>query len=169
MVPRADDIAMLVNPANPTTDSDVAEVKQSARAIGVNLHIRPASTPDEIDVMLNDLAARGIDGALVGDDPFLLSRREQIVASFTTQRIPAIYFAREFVLAGGLMSYGASLVSAYRQAGLYVGALLKGSGPSDLPVVQPTAIALTVNLRAARAIGLTVPVSVLVAADEVIE
>ena len=106
---------------------------------------------------------------LVADDPFLFSRREQIVDKLTAQSIPAVYFAREFVASGGLMSYGASLVGGYRQVGLYVGALLKGAKVGELPVLQPHTFTLTVNLRAARTIGLTVPVSVLVAADEVIE
>ena len=127
MVPKADDIAMLANPTNPTSEFDIAEVSRSASTIGVRLHVCLATSPAEIDQVLAGLSERSIDGTLIGDDPFLLSRREQIVGKLTAQSIPAIYFAREFVLSGGLMSYGASLVSGYRQVGLYVGALLKGA------------------------------------------
>ncbi len=168
MVPKADDIAMLANPTNPTSESDIAEVSRAASTIGVRLHVCLATSPAEIDQVLSGLSERGIDAALIGDDPFLLSRREQIVGKLTAQSIPAVYFAREFVLSGGLMSYGASLVSGYRQPGLYVGALLKGAKVSELPVIQPSTFTLAINLRAARA-GVAVPVSVLVAADEVIE
>jgi putative ABC transport system substrate-binding protein len=169
MVPKADDIAMLANPANPTSESDIAEVSRAASTIGARIRVCLATNPPEIDRVLSGLKERSIEGALIGDDPFLFSRREQIVGKLTAQAIPAVYFAREFVAAGGLISYGASLVGGYRQVGLYVGALLKGAKVSELPVIQPNTFTLAVNLRAARAIGLTIPVSVLVAADEVIE
>ena len=169
MVPKADDIAMLANPTNPTSESDIAEVSRSASTIGVRLQVCLAATVSEIDEVLSGLSQRSIEAALIGDDPLLFQRREQIVNKLTAQSIPAIYFAREFVASGGLMSYGASLVAGYRQVGLYVGGILKGARVGDLPVIQPNTFTLVVNLRAARAIGLTVPVSVLVAADEVIE
>jgi putative ABC transport system substrate-binding protein len=169
MVPKADDIAMLANPTNPTSESDIAEVSRSASAIGVRLHVCLAATVSEIDEVLSGLSQRSIEAALIGDDPLLFQRREQIVNKLTAQSIPAIYFERAFVASGGLMSYGASLVAGYRQVGLYVGAILKGAKIGELLVIQPNTFTLAVNLRAARAIGLTVPVSVLVAADEVIE
>src|SRR3954466_4862056 len=169
MVPKADEIAMLANPTNPTSESDIAEVSRSASTIGVRLHVCLAATVSEIDEVLSGLSQRSIEAALIGDDPFLFNRYGQIVDKLRAQSIPAVSFAREFVASGGLMSYGASLVAGYRQVGLYVGAILRGAKVSDLPVIQPNTFTLAVNLRAARAIGLTVPVSVLVAADEVIE
>src|SRR3954471_3912658 len=126
MVPKADDIAMLANPTNPTSEFDIAEVSRSASTIGVRLHVCLAATVSEIDEVLSGLSQRSIEAALIGDDPLLFQRREQIVNKLTAQSIPAIYFERGFVESGGLMSYGASLVVGYR---------------------------LAVNLRAARAIG----------------
>src|SRR3954468_3930078 len=169
MVPKADGIAILANPTNPTSESDIAEVSRSATTIGVRLHVCLAATVSQIDEVLSGLSQRGIEAVLIGDDPFLFNRYGQIVDKLRAQSIPAVSFAREFVASGGLMSYGASLVAGYRQVGLYVGAILKGAKIGELPVIQPNTFTLAVNLRAARAIGITVPVSVLVAADEVIE
>jgi putative tryptophan/tyrosine transport system substrate-binding protein len=169
MAPAARDVAMLTNPRNSTSVSDVAEVTKAAGVLGLTLHVVEIGRTREIDHAVTGLKERGIGAVLVGDDPFLLSRREQIIDHLNRQALPAVYFTRDFVAAGGLMSYGASSLGGYRQAGLYVGAILKGARPSELPVIQPTAFALTVNLRTARTIGLEFPVSLLVGADEVIE
>jgi putative tryptophan/tyrosine transport system substrate-binding protein len=169
LVPHARVMGMLVNPDYPNTKRKVPELLEAAQAKGVDLHIVEATTEDQIDAAF-DALARLRSGALVVDgDPFLGSRREQIIALATRYAMPAIYTAREYADSGGLLSYGPSLNTIFRQLGLYTGKILNGANPSDLPVQQPTKLELVVNLRTANALGLTVPQSLFARADEVIE
>jgi ABC-type uncharacterized transport system substrate-binding protein len=169
LVPRAGVIALLVNPNSQSAERVIQEVQQAARAKGVQLSVLKASTESEIDAAFASLVELGAGALLVGADPFLSGRREQLVALASRHAIPSIYAWREFAASGGLISYGASLTSAFRLLGTYAGKVLKGAKPADLPVQQPTTFELVINLRTAEALGLTVPQSMLMHADEVIE
>jgi len=141
----------------------------AARKLGVGLRILKASTERELDETFAALTANGVDGIVVSPDPFFDSQRDRIVAFAARNAVPAKYAWREPVLAGGLMSYGASLTDSYRRAGLYTGRILNGEKPADLPVMQPTKFELFINLRTAQALGLDIPPLLLARADEVIE
>jgi putative ABC transport system substrate-binding protein len=169
LAPTMPRIAMLVNPNNPTAEADIRDVEAAARAIGQQVDFLRAGTERDIDEAFRGMVRERTSALLVAHDPFLFSRREQLVALTAYLAIPAIYEFREFVLAGGLMSYGSKLTDNYRLAGAYAARILKGAKPADLPVQQPTKFLLTINLKTAKALGLTVPQSLLVAADEVIE
>jgi len=169
LVPQAKVIAMLVNPNNPNTERYIEDVQEAARVKGVQLHILKAATESEIDAAFASLFELHAGGLIKGADAFFASRREQLVAQASRYAIPAIYDLREFPAAGGLISYGASVAAAYRQAGIYAGRILKGAKPADLPVQQPTTFELVINLKTAKALGLTVPQALLARADEVIE
>ena len=145
------------------------EVQDAARIKGLQLPILKAGTESEIDTAFGSLSQLRNDAILVGSDPFFASQREQIVALAARHSVPAMYEWREFAMAGGLISYGTSLSGMYRLAGVYVGRILAGAKPADLPVQQPTTFELVVNLQTAKALGLTVPSSILARADEVIE
>ena len=169
MVPQARVIALLVNPHGPEAEPTVRDAQEAARAKGVQLPVLNASTESEIDAAFATLIQRQAGALLFGNDPFFFNRREQIVALAARDAVPAIYFFREFAAVGGLISYGPSLAAAYRQAGIYAGKILKGAKPADLPVEQPTRFELVINLKTAKALGLTVPQTLFARADEVIE
>ncbi len=169
LVPQAGMIALLVNPNNATAERVTRDTLEAARAKGVQLHILKAGTASEIDAVFSILVQLQAGALLVGTDSFFFSRREQIVALASRHPIPAIYESREFAVAGGLISYGPSQPAATRQAGMYVGKILRGAKPADLPVQQPTKFELVVNLNTAKSLGLTIPPSIIARADEVIE
>jgi putative tryptophan/tyrosine transport system substrate-binding protein len=169
MVPQATVIALLVNPNIAITEGVITEVQAAARAKGVELPILKASSETEIDAAFGTLVQLHAGALVIGPDAFFSRRREQLIALLLRDAVPAIYHLREFAAAGGLISYGASLTAVFRQAGVYTGRILKGQKPADLPVQQPTTFELVVNLNTAKALGLTVPPSILSRADEVIE
>jgi putative ABC transport system substrate-binding protein len=162
-------IAVLVNPNNPNAHIDMPDLQNAARTVGQSISFVTASTETEIDAVFATLSERHVSALLVNTDPFFLARRDQFVSLAARHAIPTSYFVREFVAAGGLMSYGARLTDAYRQVGIYTGQILKGKRPGDLPVLQPTKFELFINLRIAKALGLAIPDKLLALADEVIE
>ena len=168
-VPKATTIGFLVNPSGPEAESAVSEVRLAAQVFGQQLLVVKATSEYEIDAAFATLAQQRVGALLVGNDVFFYSRREQIVALAARHGMPAIYNVREFVQAGGLMSYGTSVDDAQRQAGVYVGRILQGSKPGDLPIQQAVKVELALNLKTAKALGLDVPPSLLATADEVIE
>jgi putative ABC transport system substrate-binding protein len=170
LVPDSAVIAILLNSSNPDIDTRLRDVQSAAQAIGQQIHVLMASTPGEIDAAFATLAERRFGALLVQNDPFLSDqRRQQIIALATRHGVPAGFEQRSIVEAGGLMSYGVSRIEASRQIGVYVGRILKGEKPADLPVVRPTKFELALNLIVAKALGLTVPPTLLATADEVIE
>jgi putative ABC transport system substrate-binding protein len=169
LVPQARVIALLVNPNNSNTERIIGDMQEAARAKGVQLPILKARTESEIDVAFATLVERQAGALVVGGDPFFGNWRDQLVALASHHGVPAIYQWREFALAGGLISYGTNLPSVSRQLGIYAGKILKGEKPADLPVQQPTKFELVINLKTAKALGLTVPQTLLARADEVIE
>ena len=160
-------IAVLLNPTNANFQAQLGGVQEAARAIGQNVNILSASTEREIDTALE--TGSRIGGLLVGSDPFLSSRADQVVSLAARRAIPAIYEGREFVMAGGLASYGTSLADAYRQVAIYTARVLKGAKPADLPVEQLTKFELVLNLKTAKALNLDVPPGLVASADEIIE
>jgi putative ABC transport system substrate-binding protein len=169
LVPRATTIAVLVNPNTPLTEAERKDVQTAAQAIGQQLIIFDISSDRDIETAFAAFVQRGAGALLVGTGGFLNSNRERIAAVANRHALPASYSQREGVVAGGLMSYGPSISDAYRQAGIYSGRILSGEKPADLPVIRSTKFELVLNLKTAKALGLTIPPSLLVAADEVIE
>jgi len=169
LVPRATTIAVLVNPNTPLTEAERKDVQTAAQAIGQQLIIFDISSDRDIETAFAAFVQRGAGALLVGTGGFLNSNRERIAAVANRHALPASYSQREGVVAGGLMSYGPSISDAYRQAGIYSGRILNGEKPADLPVIRSTKFELVLNLKTAKALGLTIPPSLLVAADEVIE
>ena len=170
LLPTASVMALLVNPSDRAlAQSQAREVLSAAHERGMELHILNASSERDFDAVFADLKRLRVGGLVISTDPFFTSRRDQIVALAARQAIPATYDWREFVVAGGLMSYGSDLVDGYRQAGVYTGKILKGDKPADLPVRQVVKLELIINLNTAKALGLTIPPILLARADEVIE
>jgi putative tryptophan/tyrosine transport system substrate-binding protein len=169
LVPGASAIGLLVNPKSAESAHVPGDAQEAARTLGRQLLVVNASAPDEIDTAIATLRQQRAGALLVANDAFLSSRRQQIVALAARDSIPTMYFNREFAADGGLMSYGNDIADPYRRAGVYVGRILKGEKPADLPVDQATKFELVINLKTAKALGLTVPPSLLAIADEVIE
>ncbi|MFI4999054.1 MAG: ABC transporter substrate-binding protein [Reyranellales bacterium] len=169
LLPGAKVFAQLVNPTSPTAEPTIRDAAEAERTRGLQVPIVKAATESEIDAAFASLASLKASALSVGADPFFDSRREQFVALAARYAVPTIYFERAFADAGGLISYGTNLAAVYRLVGTYAGKILKGEKPADLPVQQPTTFELTINLKAAKALGLTVPHVLLARADEVIE
>jgi putative ABC transport system substrate-binding protein len=169
LVPQARVVALLVSPNNPNAERIIRGAQEAARAKGVQLPILKAGTESEIDAAFASLVEVQAGALFVSGDAFLANRREQLVALASRHAVPAIYMWRDFPPAGGLISYGIDNIPVWRQAGVYVGRILKGAKPADLPVQQPTIFELVVNLGTAKALGLTIPPSILARATEVIE
>jgi putative ABC transport system substrate-binding protein len=170
LVPNAPNIAILVNPKNTLqAEIELRDVPAAARALGLQVIVLRASDESTIDAAFTTIAEQGIEALLVASDTFFFSRRNQIVALAARYAVPAMYQLREYVEAGGLMSYGTSLADAYRQLGMYTCKILNGAKPSDLPIQQSTKVELVINLKTAKALGLNIPLPLLGRADEVIE
>jgi putative tryptophan/tyrosine transport system substrate-binding protein len=169
LVPSATVIGFVVNPSNPTSESQISDVQAAARAQGIELLILNAGSERDIDAAFTSFVQKRANAIILGADGFFLSRRDQLVGLAARYGLPAMYYLREFTDIGGLISYGASITDAYRLTGGYVGRILKGEQPADLPVQQTVKFELAVNLKAAKALGLTVPDKLLALADEVIE
>ena len=164
LVPSASNIGLLTNPtSSPVTEDETRYAQEAARTLGLQLHVLTVSTESEIDAALGTLARRGRSALLVGSDVLYFVRREQLAA------LAALYDRREFAVAGGLMSYGGGILDVHRHVGIYVGRILKGENPADLPVMMPTSTTFVVNLKTAKALGLEMPPTLLASADEVIE
>jgi putative ABC transport system substrate-binding protein len=169
VIPTATSVAVLVNPANSNVETFSRDMQAAARTLGLQLHILNASTERDLDTVFASLVQLRAAALLIGADPFFTSRSEQLAALTIRHAVPTIYQGREFAVAGGLMSFGGSFAESYSRAGVYTGRILKGEKPADLPVMQMTMVELVINLKTAKAIGLTVPLALLARADEVIE
>ena len=169
-MPTATDLALLINPTNPTLmAATTTEAQAAAQTLGVKLHILQAGTEREFDSISAKLSQLRASGLVIAVNLFFSSRREQLAELALRHRVPAIYQTRDFAAAGGVISYGGSLADTFRLVGFYTGRILKGEKPADLPVQQSTKVELIINLKVAKALGLTVPISLLGRADEVIE
>jgi ABC-type uncharacterized transport system substrate-binding protein len=169
LVPSATAIGALFNPTNPPSQSEAGDVQAAARVLGLRLQVENASSERDIDAAFARFAEQRVNALFVGADAFFVDRREQVIALAASHALPASYALPEEAAAGGLMGYGPSQTDTYRQVGVYTGRILTGEKPADLPVVQPTKFELVINLKTAKALGLAVPPTLLVAADEVIE
>ena len=168
-VPAAVVLGLLVNPTNPNAEADTRDLQVAAQALGRRLQVLTAATERELETAFAAAVEQKVGALFINIDSFLFDRREQIAALAARHQVPTIHPFREYVAAGGLMSYGASFVDAWRQSGIYVGRILKGVKPTDLPVLQPAKFDLVINLKAAKALGLDIPPTLLARADEVIE
>jgi putative ABC transport system substrate-binding protein len=169
LVPTVRTIGLLVNTTNPNAETQSRELQVAAQDLGLQLHVLHANSESDFDKAFAAMAQLRVGALVIGTDGFLNSRSEQLATLAMRHAMPAIFQYREFTAAGGLMSYGTSLTDTYRQLGVYVGRILKGEKPADLPVQQATKVELIINLRTANALGLTVPPTLLARADEVIE
>jgi putative tryptophan/tyrosine transport system substrate-binding protein len=169
VVPAAAEIAVLVNPTSPTTDSQLRNLQATALALGLQLHVLHASTERDFDAVFVSLLQRRAGGLVVASDGFFATHSEQLAVLTVRHAVPAVHQSRDFAIAGGLMSYAGSFLESHRQAGVYTGRILKGDKPADLPVQLVTKVQLIINLKAAKTLGVTFPRSLLGRADEVIE
>jgi putative ABC transport system substrate-binding protein len=169
LLPKSRSFGVLVNPHNPRAIADLANVRAAASRIGIEIHVANASTKSDFEAAFAAFQRERIDALIIPGDPLVLRERVALAALALHHSIPAIMGGRDFLEAGGLIGYGASLADAFRQAGRYVGRILKGERPGELPVLQPTKFELLINLKTAKALGLTVPDTLLALADEVIE
>jgi putative ABC transport system substrate-binding protein len=170
LVPTATAMALLVNPTSPhLAEADSTEQQTAARTLGLKLHVLHASTERDLDAVFATLLELRAGGLVIGTDTLFNTRKEQLAALSVRHRVPTVHQYREFAVAGGIMSYGTDTSDLSRQVGIYAGRILKGEKPADMPVQQATKIELTVNLKTAKALGLAVPISLLVRANEVIE
>jgi putative tryptophan/tyrosine transport system substrate-binding protein len=169
LLPQAATMGVLLNPDYSLAENQLRDVQDAARSIGVQIHILWASTDDEIDAAFETLSEQRIAALLQAADPFFDTRRGKLVALVARYAVPTMYHFREYPAAGGLMSYGIDIIDVYRQVGVYVGRILKGEKPTDLPILQPTKFEFVINLKTAKALGLNVPDKLLALADEVIE
>jgi putative tryptophan/tyrosine transport system substrate-binding protein len=168
-VPTAAEVAVLVNPTSPTADSQLGNLQAAARALGLQLHVLQASAERDFDAVFVTLLQLRAGGLVVASDGFFATHSEQLAALTVRHAVPAIHQSRDFTMAGGLMSYAGSFAESHRQAGVYTGRILKGERPADLPVQQVTKVELFINLKTAKALGITFPLTLLGRADEVIE
>jgi putative tryptophan/tyrosine transport system substrate-binding protein len=169
LVPQADEVAVLINPSQPAAQEQSNEVMEAARVLGISVHILNARSEGDFDAAFAMIVQKRFGALLVAADPFFSSRRDQLVSLAARHAVPAIYEWRDFPATGGLASYGTSLTDAFRQAGVYVGRILKGVKPADLPAVQTIKFEFVINLRTAKALGIDVPPMLSARADEVIE
>ena len=169
LLPAATSMAALVNPTNPNADAHSSDLQAAARKLGIELHILHASSERDFDAVFTSLVRTRAGARVFGSDPFYVSSSKQLGALTARHAVPAIYQFREFVEGGGLLSYGSSITDAYRLVGVYTGRILRGEKPADLPVQQSAKVELIINLKTAKALGLTTPLSLLARADEVIE
>jgi putative ABC transport system substrate-binding protein len=170
LLPKAETIAALINPTFPGNEIQARELQTAASTLGLQVHVLHASTDQDITTAFANVDRLQANGLVIGNDPFFSSRIEQLAALALRHAVPAVYGYREFATANGLlMSYGTDLAANYRLAGIYIGKILKGDKPADLPVVQSTKVELIINLKTANALGITIPPSIMVRADEVIE
>ena len=169
VVPRATTVALLINPTNPNAAALSSDLQSAAGTLGLQSHIVHASTQSSLNTAFETIVQSRAGALMIGTDPFFIGRSEQLAALSLRNRVPTIFQFREFAAAGGLLSYGGSIKDAHNLLGVYTGRILKGEKPADLPVVQVTKVELVVNLKTAKALGITVPLSLLARADEVIE
>ncbi len=169
LVPKVTVIGGLANLTNPNAEHQVNDLQAAAHAFGQEVVVLPGSNEREIDSSFDTIAQRRIGALVVTGDGFLTSRQDQIIALAARYAVPTMYPSSQYVAAGGLMSYGVNLRDAFRQTGVYVGQILKGARPADLPVLQPTKVEFVINLKTAKALGLTVPPTLVALTDEVIE
>jgi putative ABC transport system substrate-binding protein len=169
LVPQATAIGVLLNPSFPLFDGQRRDVQEAARAHGLDIRVLAADSDAEIETAFETVAQQRMAALLVGGSPFFDTRRDKLIALAARNAVPAIFEFREFAVAGGLMSYGIDIAAAYRQVGIYVGQILKGAKPADLPVQQPTKFELVINIKTAKALSLEIPSKLLALADEVIE
>jgi putative tryptophan/tyrosine transport system substrate-binding protein len=169
LVPAATAIGVLVNPTAPNSQTETSDVQAAARMLGLHLQVENASSERDIDTAFVRFIQQRVNALFVGGDAFFIARRDQLAALAARHALPASYNVRDHVAAGGLMSYGTSVTDAFRQVGVYTGRILKGEKPADLPVMQPTKFEFVISLKMAKALGLTIPRTLLAAATEWIE